>query len=224
MGSQGRVADRTVCVRVYVCMFMQTPIRDELGLNDADSLALMGTPGVGKRREQSRLAALRSELRAGLSALPAPQNEYQVSILPGIRVNQPVLYVMRGCDDWLRDSHLRATSVHSLSWRRHSVVASIACMYVHILLIVLCTVHILESESTTRMDMGWCVKVCSTCHHAQVVVPDAPMDDDGDDMEGIEEDASEARARRLKQEEERRQQEEKKKSKVRHVIQSVYCI
>lgn len=57
---------------------MRTPIRDELGLNDADSLAMYGVPADTKRAEQARLAALRSEVRAGLSSLPAPQNEYQL--------------------------------------------------------------------------------------------------------------------------------------------------
>uniref|UniRef100_A0A7S0WNZ6 Uncharacterized protein n=1 Tax=Chlamydomonas leiostraca TaxID=1034604 RepID=A0A7S0WNZ6_9CHLO len=57
---------------------MRTPIRDELGLNDADSLATYGMPTDNRRAEQARLAALRSEVRAGLSSLPAPQNEYQL--------------------------------------------------------------------------------------------------------------------------------------------------
>lgn len=57
---------------------LRTPIRDELGLNDADSLAMYGQPGDSKRAEAARLAALRKELRSGLSSLPAPQNEYQV--------------------------------------------------------------------------------------------------------------------------------------------------
>mmetsp|Transcript_7123 Transcript_7123/g.12265 ORF Transcript_7123/g.12265 Transcript_7123/m.12265 type:complete len:828 (-) Transcript_7123:440-2923(-) len=57
----------------------RTPIRDELGLNDSDSMAVhMGTPLQGGRRGDPRLSALRSELRQGLGALPAPQNEYQV--------------------------------------------------------------------------------------------------------------------------------------------------
>ncbi|GAX75409.1 hypothetical protein CEUSTIGMA_g2853.t1 [Chlamydomonas eustigma] len=55
---------------------MRTPMRDELGLNDMDSLLVAG----GKRAQQQRQAAMRSELRAGLSTLPTPQNEYQIEV------------------------------------------------------------------------------------------------------------------------------------------------
>ncbi|KAL6764025.1 pre-mRNA splicing factor component-domain-containing protein [Haematococcus lacustris] len=57
---------------------LRTPIRDEFKLNDEASLASMNVAFASKRAEQARLAALRGELRAGLSTLPAPQNEYQV--------------------------------------------------------------------------------------------------------------------------------------------------
>ena len=55
---------------------LRTPMRDELGLNDMDSMVV----GGGKRAQQQRQTALRSELRAGLSTLPAPQNEYQIEM------------------------------------------------------------------------------------------------------------------------------------------------
>ena len=55
---------------------MRTPMRDALGLNDLDSLVVAG----GRRAQQQRQAALRSDLRAGLSTLPAPQNEYQIEM------------------------------------------------------------------------------------------------------------------------------------------------
>mmetsp|Transcript_23430 Transcript_23430/g.51433 ORF Transcript_23430/g.51433 Transcript_23430/m.51433 type:complete len:829 (+) Transcript_23430:239-2725(+) len=55
---------------------MATPMRDELGLNDMDALIVAGS----KRAEQQRQAAMRSELRAGLGSLPAPQNEYQIEM------------------------------------------------------------------------------------------------------------------------------------------------
>jgi pre-mRNA-splicing factor CDC5/CEF1 len=51
-------------------------MRDELGLNDMDSMIVAG----GKRAQQQRQAALRSDLRAGLSTLPTPQNEYQIEV------------------------------------------------------------------------------------------------------------------------------------------------
>ena len=52
-------------------------LRDELGINDGDAGAAL--------LERARAAALRRELREGLSALPAPRNEYQISVpeLPG---------------------------------------------------------------------------------------------------------------------------------------------
>jgi len=55
---------------------MRTPMRDELGLNDADSLVVAG----GRRAQQQRQAAMRNDLRSGLSTLPAPQNEYQIEM------------------------------------------------------------------------------------------------------------------------------------------------
>lgn len=58
-----------------------TPMRDALGLNDPDSF----TGGASRREEAARLALQRNELRAGLSQLPAPRNEYQIVVpeLPG---------------------------------------------------------------------------------------------------------------------------------------------
>ena len=55
---------------------MRTPMRDELGLNDSDSLVVSG----GRRAQQQRQTVMRNELRAGLSTLPAPQNEYQIEM------------------------------------------------------------------------------------------------------------------------------------------------
>lgn len=59
-----------------------TPMRDALGLNDPDSLA---GAAASRREEAARLALQRNELRAGLSQLPAPRNEYQIVVpeLPG---------------------------------------------------------------------------------------------------------------------------------------------
>eukprot|EP00887_Chlorella_sp_A99_P003055 scaffold9.g3055.t1 len=51
-----------------------TPMRDALGLNDPDAFAA----AASKREEAARLALMRNELRAGLSQLPAPKNEYQI--------------------------------------------------------------------------------------------------------------------------------------------------
>lgn len=58
-----------------------TPLRDALGLNAPESMAA----AASKREEAARLALMRNELRAGLSQLPAPQNEYQIVVpeLPG---------------------------------------------------------------------------------------------------------------------------------------------
>lgn len=55
---------------------LRTPLRDQLGLNDADALTMQG----GRRAQAAAAAALRSEIRAGLSSLPAPQNEYQIEM------------------------------------------------------------------------------------------------------------------------------------------------
>ncbi|KAL4447677.1 hypothetical protein ABPG75_004896 [Micractinium tetrahymenae] len=54
-----------------------TPMRDALGLNDPDSY---GGAAASKREEAARLALQRNELRAGLSQLPAPRNEYQIVV------------------------------------------------------------------------------------------------------------------------------------------------
>lgn len=56
---------------------MRTPIRDELGLNDPDSLL----PAEASRREaRAREAMEKNNLRAGLAGLPAPKNEYQIVV------------------------------------------------------------------------------------------------------------------------------------------------
>ena len=115
---------------------MRTPMRDELGLNDMDSMVV----GGGRRAEAQRQAQMRSELRVGLGSLPAPQNEYQI------------------------------------------------------------------------------------------MAPDMP-DDEGEGGAGVEEDAADIKARKLREEEGRRQAQERKKSKVRvvrcscseHVVQ-VCCV
>ena len=54
----------------------KTPIRDELGLNDPDNLAV----GSTKQAERARLARMNSELRSGLAGLPKPQNEYEIKV------------------------------------------------------------------------------------------------------------------------------------------------
>jgi len=54
----------------------RTPLRDQLGLNDPDAAIAAET----RRAEKARLAAARGDLRAGLSSLPAPANEYMVQI------------------------------------------------------------------------------------------------------------------------------------------------
>lgn len=58
-----------------------TPMRDALGLNDPDSYGA----AASKREEAARAALMRNELRAGLSQLPGPKNEYQIVVpeLPG---------------------------------------------------------------------------------------------------------------------------------------------
>lgn len=52
--------------------------RDALGLNDPDTLSMLD--GSQKARRAAASMAL-NELKAGLSQLPAPQNEYQVEPL-----------------------------------------------------------------------------------------------------------------------------------------------
>lgn len=54
----------------------KTPIRDELGLNDPDNLAV----GSSKQAERARQARMNSELRSGLAGLPKPQNEYEIRV------------------------------------------------------------------------------------------------------------------------------------------------
>lgn len=60
---------------------MRTPIRDELGLNEAEAANALTVSGAGsKAAARARQASIREELAASLSALPAPQNEYQVMV------------------------------------------------------------------------------------------------------------------------------------------------
>jgi hypothetical protein len=93
---------------------MRTPIRDEFGLNDEASLATMNAAFASKRAEAARLAALRSDLKAGLSGLPAPQNEYQVSGYLFVYVEQgscsvrAPLYSVHGSSTCIRTSTLAA--------------------------------------------------------------------------------------------------------------------
>lgn len=63
---------------------MRTPLRDELGLNDTDALALAAE---GSRREmRNREAMEKNSLRAGLASLPAPRVQYQI-VAPEVRVH-----------------------------------------------------------------------------------------------------------------------------------------
>eukprot|EP00879_Flechtneria_rotunda_P009300 GHRR01009737.1.p1 GENE.GHRR01009737.1~~GHRR01009737.1.p1 ORF type:complete len:737 (+),score=290.38 GHRR01009737.1:223-2433(+) len=69
---------------------MRTPIRDQLGLNEAaDSLQLSATV----RAQKAAATALRAELRANLSQLPAPENEYSVALpeVPADEENDAVM-------------------------------------------------------------------------------------------------------------------------------------
>lgn len=76
-----------MCYTVYVVppaaaggggasQYGKTPIRDELGLNDPDNLAV----GSSKQAERARQARMNSELRSGLAGLPKPQNEYEIRV------------------------------------------------------------------------------------------------------------------------------------------------
>ena len=58
---------------------MVTPLRDELGLNDPDALP-GGSSSLTLAQQRRQQMTLRGELRAGLGALPAPLNEYQIEL------------------------------------------------------------------------------------------------------------------------------------------------
>jgi pre-mRNA-splicing factor CDC5/CEF1 len=67
---------------------MRTPIRDQLGLNDPTAAGGGYTAEeiVSLRAQKLAQAEMRAQLRAGLSTLPAPENEYSVALpdqLPG---------------------------------------------------------------------------------------------------------------------------------------------
>jgi hypothetical protein len=67
---------------------MRTPIRDQLGLNDPAAAAggYSAEEIVSLRAQRAAQAEMRAALRAGLSTLPAPENEYSVALpeqLPG---------------------------------------------------------------------------------------------------------------------------------------------
>jgi len=57
---------------------MRTPIRDQYGLNEG--LGQLDAAGGSVRAQKAAAAALRAELRSGLAGLPAPENEYSVSM------------------------------------------------------------------------------------------------------------------------------------------------
>jgi pre-mRNA-splicing factor CDC5/CEF1 len=52
-------------------------IRDQFGLNEGLG---EGLEGASLRAQKAAAAALRSDLRAGLAGLPAPENEYSVAL------------------------------------------------------------------------------------------------------------------------------------------------
>jgi len=52
---------------------LRTPLRDELSINEGDSMAV-----DDPRAERQRELAIRSQLKMGLSALPEPSNEYKI--------------------------------------------------------------------------------------------------------------------------------------------------
>lgn len=60
-----------------------TPIRDELHINEG-----METPSENLKSEKLRQVELRRNLRAGLSDLPAPKNEYQI-VVPELPQEEP---------------------------------------------------------------------------------------------------------------------------------------
>jgi hypothetical protein len=67
---------------------MRTPIRDQLGLNDPTAAAGGYTAEeiVSLRAQKLAAAEMRAALRAGLSTLPAPVNDYSMDLpehLPG---------------------------------------------------------------------------------------------------------------------------------------------
>lgn len=62
---------------------MRTPIRDQLGLNDPTAGAGGGYTAeeiVSLRAQKLAQAEMRAALRAGLSTLPAPENEYSIAM------------------------------------------------------------------------------------------------------------------------------------------------
>jgi pre-mRNA-splicing factor CDC5/CEF1 len=61
---------------------MRTPVRDQLGLNDPTAAGSGYTAEeiVSLRAQKLAQAEMRAQLRAGLSTLPAPENEYSVAL------------------------------------------------------------------------------------------------------------------------------------------------
>eukprot|EP00884_Botryococcus_braunii_P005744 jgi/Botrbrau1/15170/Bobra.0149s0035.1 len=67
---------------------MRTPIRDELGLNDPDVLAKQAE--ATRREARLHEAAVRQDVRMGLSGLPAPKNEYQIMVPENFIEDEPM--------------------------------------------------------------------------------------------------------------------------------------
>eukprot|EP00246_Nothoceros_aenigmaticus_P010085 TRINITY_DN26402_c0_g1_i1.p1 TRINITY_DN26402_c0_g1~~TRINITY_DN26402_c0_g1_i1.p1 ORF type:complete len:831 (+),score=203.43 TRINITY_DN26402_c0_g1_i1:107-2599(+) len=95
-----------------------TPIRDELHINEG-----METPSENAKSEKLRQAELRRNLRAGLSDLPAPKNEYQI-VVPELPQEEPEVVVDTDEDmsDVLARSRAEEASKEAALLRRRSKV------------------------------------------------------------------------------------------------------
>eukprot|EP00899_Mesostigma_viride_P002879 jgi/Mesvir1/12592/Mv02451-RA.1 len=93
---------------------LATPIRDELHINEADALA------EASWAEKRRQADLRRELKAGLSALPMPKNEYQIMVPEMPVADEPVEEMEEDAADVLKRQEAAAREAEARELRKRS--------------------------------------------------------------------------------------------------------
>ena len=173
-----------------------TPMRDALGLNDPDAWAAMP---ASKREEAARLALQRNELRAGLSQLPQPKNEYQIVVpeLPGEWGG----CAWAGCLLWC----CCFVVVPLLTSAADVVLTSCCCFALLLLLLLLLLSCICTS----------CLLRTLSPHHLPAPLPSCSHRAEVDNLEdGFEEDAADREARRKAAAEAARLAELRKRSNV----------
>lgn len=100
-------------------------IRDQLGLNEG----LAAGEGASLRAQKAAAAALRSDLRAGLASLPAPENEYSIA-LPEMPDEEAEMEVEEDAADVKARKAREAEAARQAAEKKKSQVGGGVCMCV----------------------------------------------------------------------------------------------